>query len=146
MGFEFDRSILGREQEVGTYYMDKERLIRFARAAGDENPLYVDEEAAEASEFGGLIAAPMFHSILATTERMPYLDIKYGTMGIAAGHDCEFHRPIRPGDVLTVTCCIEDVYEKTGRSGKMLFVIRRATFTDREGQKVVVVRHSQILK
>jgi acyl dehydratase len=106
----------------------------------------VDEAAAAAGEFKGLIAAPMFHSALALTEGMPYLNIKYGTMGIAAGHDCEFHRQIRPGDVLTISCCVEDIYEKTGRSGSMLFIIRKATFRDREGRDVVTVRHKQILK
>lgn len=146
MSFEFDESILGKEVELGTYYVDKERMIRFAKAAGDENPVYVDEEAASTSRFGGLIAAPMFHSILADTHMTPLVKINYGSMSMAAGTDVEYHRPMRPGDVLTVNCCIEKVYEKTGRTGGMLFLIRRAVFTDRDGDKVVTVRHKQVFR
>lgn len=40
--------------------MEQEATIPFARAIGDLNPLYVDEEAAKRSEFGGIIAPPTF--------------------------------------------------------------------------------------
>ena len=146
MGFEFDRTILGREQELGTYYVDRKRMIDFAISVGEDNPIYVDEKAAEAGPFGGLVGVPMFHSTLANTEMAPYVEIKYGTISIAAGQDCEYCLPIRPGDVLTISCCIEDIYEKTGRSGSMLFLIRRAVFTDSQGRKVLTLRHSSVFK
>ena len=45
---DFDRSVIGVEVEVGTHEADKERMMAYARALGETNPLYLDEEAAKA--------------------------------------------------------------------------------------------------
>jgi len=47
--------------------------------------------------------------------------------------------PIRPGMVLSGRSLIADIYEKTGRSGPMRFVVHRMEFADPEGEPVAVV-------
>jgi acyl dehydratase len=56
-----------------------------------------------------------------------------------AGKDVEFGVPIRPGDAITVRSILHDVYEKTGRSGSMTFVVLRVTLTNQRGERVAVV-------
>ena len=46
---------------------------------------------------------------------------------------------LRPGDVVTVRSAVHDVYEKTGRSGTMTFVVMRLTLTNQRGERVAVV-------
>ena len=43
---DFDRSVLGVDVDIGSYQVTKEEIIAYARALGETNPLYVDEEAA----------------------------------------------------------------------------------------------------
>lgn len=45
---------------VKRFPIEEGHILTFARAIGDENPLYTDREAAAASEFGALIAPPTF--------------------------------------------------------------------------------------
>ena len=59
--------------------------------------------------------------------------------GMDAGKDVEIGVPIRPGDAITVRSVLHDVYEKTGRSGSMTFVVLRLTLTNQRGERVAVV-------
>ena len=58
------------------------------------------------------------------------------TMGV--GCDIEFVNPIRPGDVLTSTTRIVDIYEKKGRSGRMVFTVNETTFRNQKDEIVVI--------
>jgi hypothetical protein len=39
---------------------------------------------------------------------------------------------------------IAEVYEKTGRSGNMIFIARESEFTNQDGETVAVIRQSLI--
>jgi hypothetical protein len=60
-------------------------------------------------------------------------------MSFDAGKDIALGVPIRPGDVITVLSTLHDVYEKTGRTGSMYFVVVRFTMTNQQGDTVAVV-------
>jgi acyl dehydratase len=60
-------------------------------------------------------------------------------LGIDGGKCVEVHGPIRPGDRLTARSRIYDVYEKTGRSGGMIFVVHRMEFTNQHDELVSIV-------
>jgi len=53
----------------------------------------------------------------------------------------ELHAPVRPGDVLTMVSTIHDIYEKTGRTGSMYFIVIRNEVTNQQGAKVAVIDH-----
>ena len=55
----FERFVGCRSEPVANV-VEKGAVRKFAEAIGDPNPLYVDEEAAKASRYGGLIAPPTF--------------------------------------------------------------------------------------
>ena len=59
--------------------------------------------------------------------------------GFDAGKDIELGVPVRPGDAITVSSTAHDLYEKTGRSGSMYFVVIRFTMTNQRGETVAVV-------
>jgi acyl dehydratase len=60
-------------------------------------------------------------------------------MSFDAGKDIEFGVPIRPGDRVTVVSTLHELYEETGRSGSMVFVVVRFTMTNQRGERVAVV-------
>ena len=45
---------------------------------------------------------------------------------------------MRPGDVLTLTSTVLDIYEKQGRSGRLIFQINRDSYTNQRGEQVAV--------
>lgn len=141
---EFDRSILGVEYDMGTYEVTREDIVQFSKVHKEVNPVFYDVEAAAKSRYGDIIAPPAFFNQVALPESYPDLKIEYGSIDLFAGQELEQKRPMRPGDVITVKSKIADVYEKTGRSGKMVFVVREATFTDQRGEVVAIVRSTML--
>jgi len=47
--------------------------------------------------------------------------------------------PIRPGDVIHTRNVLHEVYEKTGRTGSMVFVVSRQTLTNQRGEMIAVI-------
>jgi N-terminal half of MaoC dehydratase len=56
-----------------------------------------------------------------------------------AGNDIQFGEPIRPGDVIHTRNSLHEVYEKTGRTGSMVFIVSRQTLTNQRGEMVAVI-------
>ena len=82
--------------------------------------------------------------IFRSNARLPDLKLSYGKRGFDGGKECVFLTPIRAGDTITGVDRIAQVYEKTGRSGSMIFIVRESALTNQRGEKVAVVRQSLI--
>lgn len=140
---EFDRSILGKEFVLGTFHVTQEMIQAFARAVGETDPKYLDPEAAKQSAAGGMMAPPIFYDVF-RADQIPDPQVKFGKVAFNAGQRCEFYTPIRPGDTITMKTRITDIYEKTGRTGKMVFIVRETTYENQHGERVAVVEQSQV--
>ena len=134
----------------------------FARAIGDSNPIYLDEEYARASETSGIVAPPTF--IQAADHFDPDYDrrpregetwfgsgreelgapapgLTGGGGGLHAEQHFEYHRSIRPGDVLSATEREGGSWEKQGRRGGTLRFSETITeYRDQAGELVITVR------
>jgi acyl dehydratase len=141
---EYDTSWIGKEFDRYTFEVSKEEIVEFARSVGETNPLYTDEEYAKTTPYGGLIAPPTFSVVFRSRARMPDLKLSYGKRGFDGGKECHFFAPVRPGDTITGIDRIAEVYEKTGRSGNMIFIVRESELTNQYGTKVAVIRQSLI--
>jgi 3-methylfumaryl-CoA hydratase len=56
---------------------------------------------------------------------------------MAGGTEIRQHRAIQPGDRLTGTRRLIDMYEKEGASGPLIFMVRELAVTDADGQPVL---------
>ena len=151
------RAMIGKETSpriIGEVY--KRDIQRFTLATDDHNRPYFDEEYAKKSRHGGIIAPPSFiFTFFYDQGEGP--DVEIGEDGIVvsgasdeltvplpvkrvmgAGSELEFFQPLRPGDVISVKRKILDIYEKEGRSGKIVFIVREATYTNQRGEVVVI--------
>ncbi len=63
---------------------------------------------------------------------------------MAGGVRQRYFRPIRPGDQLTITRRIADIYEKQGSSGPLIFVVYAITVTNASGALVFEETHTRI--
>src|SRR5262249_25452275 len=139
---EFDRSIIGQVfDETSFAPVTKEEMIDFAVALGETNPLYTDEAAAAKGPYGGLVAPPTFVTKLRPNKFTPEHLPRFGKFGFDGGRDLEVLAPVRPGDRLTMLSTIHDIYEKTGRTGSMYFIVIRNEVNNQNGEKVAVIDH-----
>jgi acyl dehydratase len=63
-----------------------------------------------------------------------------GGVGLHAEQHFEYHRPLRPGDVLSATTRPGERWEKEGRSGKLVFMEHITEYRDEKGELVVTAR------
>lgn len=126
---------VGLESEPRTLEVEKGAIVKFAEAIGDDNPVYVDEVAARASRFGGLIAPPTFlRSALSARPELPF-DVPFERL-LDGGSDWEYFVPVRAGDRITAVSRIDDINERTGSIGLMLILTIVVTYSNQFGQVV----------
>jgi hypothetical protein len=63
-----------------------------------------------------------------------------------AGKAVQFFGDIGPGDKLVARSHIHDIYEKTGRSGGMLFIVHRMEFSNQDGEMVSIVDWRMVVR
>lgn len=141
----YDATVIGVEVETGQFTVDKEHILAFCAAVGETNPLYVDEEAAQQGPHRGLIAPPSFYSAVRVGQGLDP-KLRYGNSTFNAGQHCEFLEPMRPGDTITAKTKVHEIYEKTGRTGRMVFLVRRTTYRNQRDETVAVVDASMVFR
>jgi len=65
---------------------------------------------------------------------------------MAGGLKVEYHRPIRPGDVLVANRTLTDLYEKAGSSGPLIFYEVVMQVTTEDGTPVLTETTTRILR
>ena len=143
-GISYDRSQLGVKYHIGTFHITREMILEFAKSTAETNPIYSDEEQARASEYGSLIAPPTLCNIFVDGLKRPDIKLTFGDVSLFASQAIENLSPIRPGDTLEAETHLKEVYEKTGRSGKMVFVVWETSFTNQNGETAVFVRDAYV--
>ena len=116
-----------------------ELIADFCAAIGETNPLYTDPAAANAGPHGGLVAPPSLAAIFGDGENIFEHFPELNTRRLLAGIDLEFVTPIRAGDSITTISQIKEIYEKTGRSGPMVFIVISSMLRKQNGEVAVRV-------
>jgi acyl dehydratase len=122
VGTEFDRTVLDPVTE--------DEIRDYASFTGEPLP---------ADETGAVLAPASFVLRMRGKRFMPRNLPDLGRSGFDAGKDMTFGVPVRPGDVLTSVSTVHDLYEKTGRTGSMRFIVLRSIVTNQHGDEVAVI-------
>jgi hypothetical protein len=133
-------------------------VLMFARAIGDEDPVYYDRDAARAAGLDDIAAPLTFVQASAHVDPAYPLRPKAGQPWFGSGRDpgtrdpwltrvlhaeqhFEYHRPLVVGDTLTWQVIPGDTWAKQSRDGGVLeFQETRTEFRDAAGRLVVTAR------
>ena len=150
MPIEINMSHVGREYPPYAVTVERGKIKEFARAIGDANPLYLDDRVGAASEWGDLIAPPTFSVTFRdeTADSAAFLrELGTDISRILHGEqEFELFRPLQPGRTYLCRAKIIDIYEKTGRSGPMAFVVRETTISDGSNEIVATMRGVTVVR
>ena len=142
MAVDYDPAIIGRVFETtDPLPVTAEMVANFCSAIGESNPLHTDADAARRGPYGSLTAPPSFAVTFRNGQHFFQHVPRYGKQGFDAGKDVEFVAPIHPGDASSLASHVKAIYEQTGRTGSMVFVIVRTTLTNQKGEVVAHVDH-----
>lgn len=142
-------ALIGQETppERNRFAISDEMAYDLADVTEDPNPLYVDQDYAKNSRFRGLLCpplatwkdiAPPIGFFGAGQESHFEVPLPFNSYGLNGGSDWQFLRPAYVGAWVTRQFRIRDIFEKQGRSGPLVFVIRQETLTDQENRKISV--------
>jgi acyl dehydratase len=136
-----------------TAVITRREAQRYARAVGDLNPIYFDEEAARDAGYDGLVAPPTFvgHAVVEggalgdLREDGLWVDrgrkVRLGvSRSMFGGEEWELRGPVLVGDTVTAQRRLGAVEEKDGRSGPFVLLHYETTFTNQRDEVVAVSR------
>ncbi|HEX2438067.1 MAG TPA: MaoC family dehydratase N-terminal domain-containing protein [Methylomirabilota bacterium] len=149
MPIQINKGVIGKESPPFVVTVERGKIKEFARAIGDDNPLYLDDQVGRASEWGDIIAPPTFMTTFRDGADSGAFLKELGTdiSRILHGEqEFELFRPIRPGETFVCRSKVLDVYEKTGRSGPMAFVQRETSVVDSTNEVVAFIRHITVVR
>jgi acyl dehydratase len=123
----------------GSHAINAEEIKAFARQF-DPQPFHLDEEAAKASLFGGLVASGWQTAAISMRLQVESgLPIAGGIIGI--GGELNWPQPTRPGDILTVVSEVEEVMPSRSRPDRGTVRVRSETRNQRgEVVQVLIAR------
>jgi N-terminal half of MaoC dehydratase len=149
---------------VERFPVEASHILMFARAIGDDNPVYTDPSSPEAAKFGGVIAPPTFTMASSQFDPDMILRPKVGepwfgsakepsgaastsTGRLHAEQHFEYHRPLVAGEVLTTVERDGTTWEKESkRGGSLLFEEKFIDYvTAVTGELVVTARFVSVL-
>lgn len=137
---DFDRSLIGREFEAAApIEVTAEMIANFRVAIGHTVARRIDHPANLASS-DELIAPPAFAGVFRLAE-LTFEKLPNSSRRLAAGMEVDFVAPIRAGDRIMMASRITEVYEKTGRTGPMVFMVIGSTLKNQNGEIVARIDH-----
>lgn len=155
---------------VENFAVEASHIMMFARSIGDGNPIYQDASFAAGTEPGSIIAPPTFVQAGAQFDENyrlrpkigePWMGsgkeatgiapkessdgddapVGMGARGLHAEQHFEYHRHLRPGDVLSTTVKPGETWEKQSkRAGTLKFSETVTEYRDQEGALVITAR------
>jgi acyl dehydratase len=150
MPIQVNMAVKGKEYPPFAVTVERGRIKEFARAIGDLNPFYLDDEVGRASPWGDIIAPPTFPVTFrdekADTGAL-LRDLGVDISRVLHGEqEFEHFKPVQPGHAYLCRTKVVDIFEKAGRSGPMAFVVRETVVTDRDNDIVAKMRHLTVVR
>ena len=139
---------VGRQSEPRREIVTRRDIRKYAVATDNRQRKYLD----------GDEAPPMFHVALfwdvVELSQLTPDGVSIDTLlpkfplekAMAGGLEIEYHKTIRPGDWLTATRTLTDIYEKSGRSGPLIFYEVVMDIVDEQGELVIREKTTRILR
>ncbi|MBN8605492.1 MAG: MaoC family dehydratase N-terminal domain-containing protein [Caulobacterales bacterium] len=131
-----DRAFIGVVSEPRHVEVEKGQLKFFAKATGETNAIYFDEEAAKRAGHRTLPAPLTFMFCLASATPAKRGAV-FGDMGVDQARvlhgeqSFTHHAPIYAGDVITLVTETIDIYSK--KEGALDFIVQDTKATNQEG-------------
>lgn len=135
---------VGKPSALLAQTLSADEIKRFAIATRETDPVYLDEEYAKTTPYGGIIAPPTYAKALTfpAVEGLPM-----PSRGrVHAEQEFVFYKPMRAGDTVYCRNTVAEVYEKQGRAGAMVFIKFENAVLDENGEPYSIGYSTTLLR
>lgn len=146
------RSCIGDSSEPVRATVDRLMAQRYARAIGEDNPLYFDDKYARSKGFADVVVPPNFlPSYLDWSDggpedklrpdgtpagEMQWIPLE-GVRLMGGGEEMIFHAPLVAGTEVVLRSSLDGVTSRDSRSGLMLILTIRNTYVTAAGEPIL---------
>jgi hypothetical protein len=123
-----------------TFTISAAKLADYAKTCGELAPRYTDPKHPDFQ------APPTFPSSFNAGRRLPDGFPNLPGLGMDAGKAVTPRLPIRPDTTLIGKSHIHDIYAKSGRSGRMVFIVLRMELYDEAGAHLASADTSMVIR
>lgn len=139
---------IGSKSEPRTEVVTRRDIRKYSVATNQQQRKYLDGDVAPS-----MYHVALFWDVVELDQLMPD-GVSVDTLlpefplkqAMAGGLDLKYLRPIVPGDVLTATRTLTDIYEKTGSKGPIIFYEVVMEVRDSNGEAVVWEKTTRLLR
>ena len=139
---------IGKQSQPQRELVTRRDIRKYAVATGNRQRKYLDGD-----EAPPMFHLPLFWDVVELDQLTPdgvsidSLLPKFPLeKAMAGGLHIEYHKPVYPGDWLTATRTLSNIYEKQGRSGTLIFYEVLMEITNDAGQPVITEKTTRILR
>jgi acyl dehydratase len=137
---------IGKRYERLSYAIGREKIVEYALATGETNPLYLDPAAARAAGHADVVAPPMFavvYQARSVAEAMfdPELGIDFARL-VHSEQAFAWRRLVVAGDELSTSLTVADISEKM----EIRFYAFATESVDRRGEVVCTGTWTNIVR
>jgi acyl dehydratase len=133
----FEDYPVGAVYAGGPIAVSEADILEFARRY-DPQPMHIDKEAAEAGQFGGLIASGWHTGSLAMQLMVKHF-VPAGNLASPGLDELRWLRPVRPGDRLSLRATVESARRSRSKPGQGV-VISLVEVLNQDGDVVMSLK------
>lgn len=131
LDLEFDRT---------GFVIESEKCAAIASAYGETRPEFVDPDHPDFQACLPVLAS------LASGRRLPIDFPSLGGISMDGGKAVTSFAPVKPGTQLSGRTHLHDIYAKSGRSGRMVFLVSRMELYDDQGTHLANTDSRQVIR
>ena len=121
---ELKNQFLNTEFASRDLQLEAEKLVITAEASGETRAEFIDSTADDFQ------ATPAYLCSISSGRHLPIDFPSLGGIPMDGGKAVERFAPVRPDVPMTVKAHLHDIYDKKGRSGRMIFIVVRTELFD----------------
>ena len=137
---ELKTRFLNLEFDTKDFKLDRDRVVTVARMSGELLPQFTDPEHADFQ------ATPAYIASLAAGRHLPIEFPRLAGIPMDGGKAVTCLKPVRVGEPLTGRTHLHDIYDKSGRSGRMIFLVSRMEIFDSKGEQVAISDSRMVIR
>jgi acyl dehydratase len=143
-----DKKWVGYETAAAMLPIERTRLLFFANAIGETDPIYVDVEAARAAGYPDLPAPPTF--LLAaeldsgqTVQLLTEMGVSISRL-LHGEQGFSYHAVACAGDTISLRTRVLDIFQK--KNGALEFIVKSAQAVNQRGELVAELRSTLVVR
>lgn len=137
---ELKSRFLNLEFDTKEFTLDRDRVVTVAKVSGERLPQFIDPDHQDFQ------ATPAFIASLAAGRHLPIEFPRLGGIPMDGGKAVTCLKPVRVGAPLTGRTHLHDIYDKSGRSGRMIFLVSRMEIFDAAGDQVAISDSRMVIR